>query len=82
MTFANQSQINRLNKEIADLRKAESQATRKEADVRAKINRAEEAAGRARNISTLQNKTKETEGRFCSWLGGGPSGQKRQGLVR
>ena len=61
MTFANQSQINRLNKEIADLRKAESQATRKEADVRAKINRAEEAAGRARNISTLQNKTKEAE---------------------
>ena len=61
MTSANQSQMNRLNKEITDLRKAEAQEIRKEADVRAKINRAEESASRARNISTFQNKMKEAE---------------------
>ncbi len=61
MTSANQSQMNRLNKEITDLQKAEAQEIRKEADVRAKINRAEEPASRARNISTFQNKMKEAE---------------------
>ena len=61
MTSANQSQINRLHKEIADLRKAEAQEIRKEADVRTKINRAEEAASRTRNTYMLQNKMKEAE---------------------
>ena len=61
MTSANQGHINRLTKEIADLRKAEAQETRKEADIQAKINRANEAAARTGNVSTLQNKLKEVE---------------------
>ena len=61
MTSAKQGHINRLTKDIADLRKAEAQETRKEADIQAKINRANEAAARTRNVSTLQNKLKEVE---------------------
>ena len=67
MTSANQSQISRLVKEIADLRNAEAQETRKEADIRAKINRANDSVARTRNISTLQNKAKEIE-RCCKAL--------------
>ena len=61
MTSANQSHINRLRKEIADLRKMEAQETGKEADIQARINRAREAAARTSNSSTYQNKLKEAE---------------------
>ena len=61
MTSANQSQINRLTKEIADLQKAVAQETKKEADIQAKINRANEAIGRTSNISTRRSKLKEVE---------------------
>ena len=61
MTSANQSHINRLRKEIADLRKMEAQETGKEADIQVKINRAREAADRTSNSSTYQNKLKEAE---------------------
>jgi len=57
----NQSQINRLNKEIADLRKADAQEARKEADLVAKMNRANEAAGRASSRSTVQSRLREAE---------------------
>lgn len=61
MTFANQSQINRLAKEIADLRQAEARETKKEADIQAKINRATEAIHRTRSASTLKSKSNEVE---------------------
>ena len=64
MTSANQGHINRQTKEISNLRKAESQETQKEADIQAKINRANEAAARTKNISTHQNKLKEVERAF------------------
>ena len=61
MTSANQSHINRLTREIADLRKKEAQETRKEADAQAKLNRANETAARTSNASTLRNKLREAE---------------------
>ena len=61
MTSANQSQISRLEREIASLRKAEAQETRKEADIQAKINRANETAARTKSRSTLESKLKEVE---------------------
>ena len=61
MTSANQNHINRLTKEIADLRKKEAQETRKEADAQAKLNRANEAAARTSNASILRNKLREAE---------------------
>ena len=61
MTFANQSQIDRLNREIADLQKAEAQETKKEFDIQAKINRANEAAARTKSTSTRQNEFKKVE---------------------
>ncbi len=61
MTSANQSQINRLTKEIADLRKAEARETAKEANIQAKISRAQAAASRTNNLSTSQSKLKEIE---------------------
>ena len=61
MTSASQSQISRLAKEIADLRKAEAQETRKEADIHAKINRAKDSIARTYNVSTLRNKEREIE---------------------
>lgn len=44
MSSANQSQINRLTKELAELRKADAREVKKEADLNVKINRANEAA--------------------------------------
>ena len=67
MTSANQSQISRLEREIASLRKAEAQETRKEADIQAKINRANETAARTKSRSTLESKLKEAE-RGCKNL--------------
>ena len=61
MISANQGHINRLTKEIADLRKKEAQETRKEADAKAKLNRANEAADRTNNASTRRNKLREAE---------------------
>lgn len=61
MISANQSHINRLTKEIADLRKKEAQETRKEADAQTKMNSANEAAARTSNISTRRSKLKEVE---------------------
>ena len=55
------NQINRLIKEIADLRKAEAKETKKEADIHAGINRANQAASRANSASTLQNELKKIE---------------------
>ncbi len=59
MNYTNQ--INRLIKEIADLRKAEAKETKKEADIHAGINRANQAASRANSASTLQNELKKIE---------------------
>ena len=61
MTNTNQSHIDQLTREVADLRKAEAQETRKEADIQAKINRTNETATRTKNVSTLQSKLKEVE---------------------
>lgn len=61
MTSANQGHINRITREIADLRKREAQETRKEADAQAKLNRANEAAARTSSASTLRNKLREAE---------------------
>ena len=61
MTSANQSQIDRLTKEIADLRKSEARETEKEASIQAKINRANETISRTHSTSTYQNKLKEVE---------------------
>lgn len=61
MTSANQNQINRLSKDIADQRANDAREARKEADLIAKINRANEAASRTRNPSTFQSKTREAE---------------------
>lgn len=55
------SQINRLTKEIADLRKTEARETKKEAEIHARINRANQAVSRANNASTLQNELKKIE---------------------
>ena len=61
MTSANQNQINRLTKEIADLRANDAREARKEADLIAKINRANEAASKTRSSSTFQSKAREAE---------------------
>ena len=55
------SQINRLTKEIADLRKNEARETKKEADIQTRINRANDAAGRANSASVLKNELKKIE---------------------
>ena len=61
MTSANQNQINRLTRDIADLRTNDAREARREADLLAKINRANEAGSRTRNSSTLQSKAREAE---------------------
>lgn len=61
MSTGNQNQINRLTKEIADLRKADAKAANKEAGLLTKINRANEAVRRTKSVSTLQTKAKEVE---------------------
>ena len=61
MTSANQNQINRLTKEMSDLRANDAREARKEADLVAKINRANEAASRTRSSPTFQSKAREAE---------------------
>lgn len=52
MSSPHQNQINRLSKEVADLRKADAREAKKEADLIAKIGRANEAAGPAHSKSS------------------------------
>lgn len=61
MSSQHSSQINRLTKEIADLRKADAAEAKKEADLLAKLNRANEAASRSTSASTLQSKARDAE---------------------
>ena len=61
MTSLAQSQIDQLRREIARLQKAQSEETRKEANLQAKLSRTTEAASRAINSSTVINKMKERE---------------------
>lgn len=61
MSSANRSQIDRLTKDIASLHKADAGEAKKEADLFAKINRANGAASRTTSTSTLQSKLKEVE---------------------
>jgi hypothetical protein len=61
MSSINQSDINRLTKEIADLRKADAREASKEASLRTKFNRANDAVTRTKNASTAQSKLKEME---------------------
>ena len=61
MTSANQAQIDRLTRDIAELRRTEARETGKEADIQSKINRANEAISRTKSPSILQSKAKEIE---------------------
>lgn len=61
MTSNYHSQISRLEKEIADLDRDVAAATKKEADLIGKINRAQDAANRATSISSAKSKLRELE---------------------
>lgn len=54
-------QIDRLQREIADLQKAQARETKKEADLHGKLNRISEAISRAKNLSTIASKQREQE---------------------
>lgn len=55
------TQISRLMKEIADLRVSDSREAKKEPQIQARMNRANEAIQKARNESTIQSKRREVE---------------------
>lgn len=55
------TQINRLTKEIADLKVADSKEASKEPAVQSRINRANETIQRTANRSTIQSKQREVE---------------------
>lgn len=55
------SQINQLEKDLANLRSSDAREAKKEADLVAKVNRANEAASRTKSASTLRSKLKEVE---------------------
>jgi hypothetical protein len=61
MSSINQSQVTRLLKDIADLRKTDAREAKKESDLLTKINRANESVARTRSVSTLHSKMKEIE---------------------
>ena len=61
MTSHNQSQINRLEREIANLDKDTATEAKKEASLIGRISRAEDAINKARNMSTIQSKLREIE---------------------
>lgn len=61
MSSLTTSRINRLTKEIADLRKSDAREAKKEADLLASLNRATDAARRTKSASTLQSKGREIE---------------------
>lgn len=59
MSSINQTQISRIMKDIADLRKVDAKEAKKEADLFSKTSRASEAANRTKNNSTAQSKMRE-----------------------
>lgn len=61
MTSGTGSQIDRLTKDIADLRQNDAREAKKEVDLFAKINRASESARRAASVSSLQSKARDVE---------------------
>jgi hypothetical protein len=61
MSSINQTRINQLTRDLADLRKADAQEAKKEADLQSKLARANEAANKAKNTSVIQSKLKEME---------------------
>ncbi len=61
MSSRHSRQINRLTKEIADHRKADAAEAKKDADLLAKLNRANEASSRSTSASTLQSKARYAE---------------------
>ena len=54
-------QINRLQKEIADLRQASAREAKREADLAGKLNRAQGVMGRTKSDSTYRSKARESE---------------------
>ncbi len=74
-----QRQINRLAKEIADLRVADAKEASKELPVQSRINRANETIQRTANRSTIQSKVREVE-RSTKELAG--IQQKRAGIAK
>ena len=61
MNSTTQNQINRLRKEIADLRISDAREAKREANIVAKINRSNEAVSRTKNTSARQSKAREVE---------------------
>jgi hypothetical protein len=61
MVSANHSQIDRLTKDIAGLRKSEAQEAKKEAELLKKINTAQEAMRRTKSETTISSKRNEIE---------------------
>jgi hypothetical protein len=61
MTSANQSQIVRLAKDIANFRKSDAQEAKKEADLSKKIANAQQAISRTKSPSTHSSKLREIE---------------------
>ena len=58
------SQIDNLSKEIARLRENESRERQRQADILGRINRANDAASRTKNASTLKSKAREIENSY------------------
>ena len=54
-------QINRLKKEVADLRQASAREAKREADLTGKLNRAQDVMGRTKSDSTYRSKARESE---------------------
>lgn len=61
MSSANQSQIDRLRRELADLNKNDAREAKKEADLIGKLNRAQEALARTKSTSMRGSKLREVE---------------------
>ncbi len=61
MTSPYQSQINQLEREIANLRSSEAAEVKKESDLIVRKNRAQDAASRTNNASTSKSKLQEIE---------------------
>ena len=58
------SQIDNLNRDIASLREREARERQRQADLLGKINRANDAASRTKNSSTLKSKAREIENAY------------------
>lgn len=61
ITSASQSQIDRLQREIAGLNQDDARQARKEADLLGKLNRAQEGAAHTKSVSTAGMKFREAE---------------------